>query len=301
MATNTLNNDNIGFFSQAWDAIAPKNPVHGRRQFHIIPESLEHTIGALVYRSEVHGGRHGLCYEVCKEFKDASGRPVSFERLVRETGEKIAKTSDRPDLPYLFKVLDIRKENAWCMPGGKIAFYEGLVKAFQNETRDFGVGTFTLEEKIAAVLGHEIVHAAARHSTTAFEFGLIVSAIVTALYEAIALVFSDDEGELSKNLPWPIEFVLDKLHYLAITLITSPGDRAAEFESDKFGMVYLHRAGYRPEAAIWLQEFFASQEISTENKVLDWALSFFETHPDSKERADANRETLKLIQNGTLR
>lgn len=304
MSTIVLNNDknvNVGFFNSAWDALCPTNPVNGKRQLHLIPESVEHTIGALVYKSAVEDGWVNPSYEICKEFKAADGRLMTFERLVRETGEKIAKISDRPDLPYLFRVLDSKQQNAWCMPGGKIAFFEGLIKSLQNEVRDFGVGNFTLEEKVAAVLAHEVVHAAARHGVTGMEFGLFVSAFFTALYEAIALLFMDEEGKLSKNLPWFVELLLDKLHYFSIELATTPLSRACEFEADKYGMVYLERAGFNPEAAIWLQEFFASQEISTENRVIDWALSFFSTHPDSKERADANRETLKLIRDGALR
>ena len=96
-----------------------------------------------------------------KEFKDADGRLMSYERLVRQRRERKSQTLQPPRSPVCVEnPKDIRKENAWCMPGGKIAFYEGLFKAFQNETRDFGVGNFTLEEKIAAVLAHEVVHAA---------------------------------------------------------------------------------------------------------------------------------------------
>ena len=176
------------------------------------------------------------------------------------------------------------------MPGGKIAFYEGLIKAFQNEVRTFGVGGFTLEERVAAVMAHEIVHAAARHSTTIYEFGLLVSFLLTAFYEGITFIFRDEEGDLPDNLPWIVELILDKLHTYSVLLTTTPISRAAEFEADKYGMVYLQRAGYNPEVAVWLQEYLASQEISTENKVLDWALSFFSTHPDSKARGRQQRD-----------
>ncbi len=289
-----------GFFNGVWEAVRPKNPVNGQRYFRLIPESLEYTLGALSYKSAIHGS-YDPSRAVCEELKTSEGRKMSFERLVRETGEKIAKISDRPDLPYMFKVVDAKEDNAWCMPGGKIAFYEGLIKSFQNETRDFGVGSFGLEEKIAAVMAHEIVHAAARHSATAFEFWLAISILLTAFYEGIAIIFRDVDGNLPDNLPWVVELVLDKVHAISMTLITTPGSRAAELEADKYGMVYLQRAGYNPEVAVWLQEYFASQEISTESKVLDYALSFFSTHPDSTDRAEANRETLKLIRDGALR
>ena len=186
------------------------------------------------------------------------------------------------------------------MPGGKITFYEGLIQAFQNESRDFGVGTFTLEEKVAAVLSHEIVHAAARHSATASEFGLLLSLLLSGVYEVIASVFKDEDGNIPPGLPSIIELLLTQLHTLSFSLATASRSRVHEFEADKYGMVYLKRAGYNPEVMVWLQEFFASQQIKTDVRIIDWSISYFSSHPYSEERAVANRKTLQQIEAGAL-
>src|SRR5690606_7503443 len=71
---------------------------------------------------------------------------------VNEVGQKLARASHRPNLPYEFVVLNNDVPNAWAMPGGKIAINRGLLVLLEDESQ------------LAAVLGHEVVHAAARHS-----------------------------------------------------------------------------------------------------------------------------------------
>ena len=73
-----------------------------------------------------------------------------LNRYVREVGARLARASDRA-LPYEFVVLNNSTPNAWALPGGKIAVNRGLLVELDNEA------------ELAAVLGHEIVHAAARH------------------------------------------------------------------------------------------------------------------------------------------
>ena len=286
-------NSEMSFTETALDFLAPKNPVTQERQFRIIPEWWVHTIGTIAY----YGATQKLSNKHCKYDTDLQGRPLSFKQLIRETGMKIAEKSDRPDLPYAFRAVASKVENAWCMPGGKIAFYEGLIRAFESEYRDFGVGTFTLEEKVAAILGHEIAHAAASHVSRGYELGLLVGFILSSVADLLVAFFGDEEGDVH----WVIDTILYRLHYLSYALIITSRSRPNEFEADKYGMVYLQRSGYNPAVAIWLQEFFASDEPKTGIKVMDWAMSYFFLHPYAQERAKANRETLKLIQAGVLR
>ncbi len=286
-------NPEMSLTETALDFLAPKNPVTQERQFRIIPEWWMHTMATISY----YGATHKLSNKHCKYETDSQGRPLCFKQLIRETGMKIAQKSDRPDLPYAFRAVASKVENAWCMSGGKIAFYEGLIRALESEYRDFGVGTFTLEEKVAAVLGHEIAHAAASHGPRGYELGLVVGFILSSAADLLVALFGDEEGDVH----WVIDTILSRLHFLSYALITTSRSRPHEFEADKYGMVYLQRAGYNPAVAIWLQEFFASDEPKTGVKVMDWAMSFFISYPYSQERAKANRETLKLIQAGILR
>ncbi len=297
MSSNSLvinQKQDSGYFTSVLDYVAPRNPVNKARQFHILPEWVENAAGALAYKSSLRSDNHNPSYELCRHDE----RP--FQDLIRETGEKIAQVSDRKDLPYRFTVIDSKTQNAWCMPGGKIAFYEGLIQALENESRDFGVGTFTLEEKVAAVLSHEIVHAAARHSASRSEFSILASLFLTGIYELIASVFRDEDGKIPAGLPSIIELVLNQLYTLSFSLISSSKSRVHEFEADKYGMVYLKRAGYDPKVMVWLQEFFVSKQIKTDVRIIDWAMSYFSSHPYSDERALANRKTLQQIEAGNL-
>lgn len=83
---------------------------------------------------------------------------------VQQVGQKLARVSDRPDLPFEFVVLNSSVPNAWALPGGKIAVNRGLLVLLEDEA------------ELAAVLGHEIVHAAARHSAAAMSQQTLLNA-----------------------------------------------------------------------------------------------------------------------------
>jgi predicted Zn-dependent protease len=86
---------------------------------------------------------------------------------VAGVGQKLAAVSDRA-LPYEFVVLNSSVPNAWALPGGKIAVNRGLLMELQSEA------------ELAAVLGHEIVHAAARHGALAMQRGILLQTAVLA-------------------------------------------------------------------------------------------------------------------------
>ena len=76
---------------------------------------------------------------------------------VSEVGRRVAVASSRPELPYEFTVINSSEPNAWAMPGGKIGVTRGLLVQLESE------------DELAAVLGHQIAHAAARHGTKVLE------------------------------------------------------------------------------------------------------------------------------------
>ena len=115
------------------------NPVTGKSELVLMSESAEIAIGTKHYRpnQQAEGGLYLMDPELTS--------------YVNQVGARLAAVSDRP-LPYEFVVLNDSIPNAWALPGGKIAINRGLLLALENEA------------ELAAVLGHEIVHAAARHS-----------------------------------------------------------------------------------------------------------------------------------------
>src|SRR5690606_18919804 len=149
---------------------------------------------------------------------------------VREVGMKMAQVSDRPDLPYDFVVLNNSVPNAWAMPGGKIAINRGLLVLLEDEAQ------------LAAVLGHEIVHAAARHSVQQqsraglLQIGLQVAQVATQGTEYGGLITAG--AGAGANL-WFAKYGRDQ-----------------ELQSDNKGIDYMVKAGYDPRAAVELQETF---------------------------------------------
>src|SRR5690606_41050373 len=101
-------------------------------------------------------------------------------RYVQQVGQKVAAHADR-DLPYEFVVLNNPVPNAWALPGGKIAVNSGLLAELDSEA------------ELAAVLGHEIVHAAARHSAQQVERGTLLQLGVLAA----GIAASDEYADLA--------------------------------------------------------------------------------------------------------
>lgn len=225
------------------------NPVTGRNELALIPESKELGLGAEQYAPSRQS--QGGDYTTHSEVSD----------YVAGVGKRLAAVSDRA-LPYEFSVINDSTPNAWALPGGKIAVNRGLLTELKNEA------------ELAAVLGHEIVHAAARHGAKGMERGILLQGAVMAAGIATSnSAFSDLVGSGAGA---------------AAQLVTQKYGRDAESESDYYGMKYMHLAGYDPRAAIGLQETFVRL---SEGKKQDWISGLFSSHPPSQERVEANRQT----------
>jgi len=136
----------------------------------------------------------------------------------------------RPDAPgwsWEVNVITSTQINAWCMPGGKIAFYSGLIEQLQ-----------VTDDEIAAVMGHEIAHALREHgrerASQAMAQGIGIAVVGTAL----------GVGGLGQDLT---QLVLD-------LTFNMPNSRTDEIEADRIGVEVAARGGYDPRAAITLWE-----------------------------------------------
>lgn len=236
------------------------NPVTGQRELGLISESEEIAIGENNYLAgqQMQGGRY-------------TTDPV-LNDYVASVGDRLAAVSDRPGLPYEFVVLNNSVPNAWAMPGGKIALNRGLLVEMDSEA------------ELAAVVGHEIVHAAARHSARQMERGLLLQLGV------VAVAIGTQDEELAPLLIGGAA--------VAAGLISQRYSREAELEADLYGMHYMHRAGYNPEAAVDLQQTFVRLSQGRES---DWLQGLFASHPPSAERVESNRRTAeKLGRQGSM-
>ena len=237
-----------------------RNPVTGKTELQLVSEQQEIQIGVQNYLAsrQSQGGDWVV--------------DADLGNYVSSVGKKLVKVSDRSDLPYEFTVLNNSVPNAWALPGGKIAVNRGLLVELNNEA------------ELAAVLGHEIVHAAARHGAKAMERGMLLQAGVMGLGVAVG---DKDGGAL-----------LVGAGALGAQLIGKKYGRDAESESDRYGMTYMARAGYDPRAAITLQESFVRLFKGEKS---NWLEGMFASHPPSQERVEANKATAAtLAASGTL-
>lgn len=193
---------------------------------------------------------------------------------VNQVGRKLAAVSDAPNLPYEFVVLNNDVPNAWAMPGGKLAINRGLLVSLEDEAQ------------LAAVLGHEIVHAAARHGASAKTQQLLVGAGVALTGIAIA----------SKKPEYAILAV--GAMGVGATAWNSKYSRDHETQSDIYGIKYMVKAGYDPQAAVELQELFVRMFDKGDS---NWLEGLFASHPPSADRVMVNRAEVAKYPKGGAR
>ena len=234
------------------------NPVTGERELVLVGVERQIQMGEQNYApmQQAQGGQYDIDPELTE--------------YVQGVGQKLAAVSDL-DLPYEFVVLNNSVPNAWALPGGKIAINRGLLTALDSEA------------ELAAVLGHEIVHAAAGHSANQIERGMLLQGLVLGT----AVATSDSDYGRLAVLGANVGAQLVNLRY----------GREAELESDYYGMQYMAEAGYDPQGAVSLQKTFVelSEEQGTDR---NWLAGLFSSHPPSQERVQANIETARSLPPG---
>ncbi len=223
------------------------NPVTGQKEFTLMSASQEVATGEEKYG--IYQQQQGGVYVVDPE----------LNLYVKQVGKQLAQASQRPNLPYDFVVLNNSVPNAWALPGGKIAVNRGLLALLDDEAQ------------LAAVLGHEIVHAAARHAARQ----MTQAALMDAGLKATGIAAQKSEygqwilagAGLGANL-W-------QAHY----------GRDQELEADRYGTQYMSAAGYDAQAAVELQQKLMALSEGKQKGMLD---NLFASHPPSKERVERN-------------
>ncbi|MBI5431200.1 MAG: M48 family metallopeptidase [Planctomycetes bacterium] len=188
-------------------------PVTGRTSFNPFSIENDKTLGAQSYA------------EVMKTSKLADSRPE--HAMVQRCVDRLVAVADDPgNFDWEVHLIDEPETvNAWCMPGGKMAVYTGILPVTEDETG------------LAVVMAHEIGHAVARHGTESLvqQFGLSV------IVELLAGKNADMWGSV------------------ATASITLPNSRDHELEADEIGLIYMARAGYDPDQAIAFWQRMAAQ------------------------------------------
>ena len=220
------------------------NPATGQRQFMLISES-----------EEIEMGR-----EADGPITESFGlyESEALQAMVTNLGNEMASRSERPTLPWSFKLVDDPMVNAFALPGGFIFITRGIMASLNSEA------------ELAGVIGHEIGHVTARHSASQMsrqqfqQIGVGVGSILSSDVASVAGVLSAGLGLLN-------------LRY-------SRGD---ESQSDELGVRYMTRAGYDPNALVGVFQTLALAGGGG-GSVPGWAT----THPDPVNREEDVREII---------
>lgn len=233
-----------------------QNPVTGKRDFLLVSEDWELQIGAQQYLPlrQSQGGDYVV--------------DPGVERYVQSVGRRLAAKSDRM-LPYEFNVINDSTPNAWALPGGKISINRGLLVELKSEA------------ELAAVLGHEIVHSAAKHGAKGqtrgigLQLGVLTASVIGA---------REGYGQQAQLLS-----------SVGAQIINSQYGQGAELESDRFGMNYMSRAGFDPQGAVGLQRTFVELSKGQQSNTLS---RLFASHPPSQKRVEENIKTAQGLKKG---
>ena len=210
-------------------------PVTDRIQLLLTTSGYENQLGAEAYE------------EYKNEYSISNNK--EYNQALNRCGEKISKIANQNEFDWQFVVLESSIQNAFCLPGGKVAVYTGLIDLMKNEA------------ELAFVVGHEIAHAVARHSGERMSWGYLQ----TLGGILVDLGFQND--------------VINDIYGTGTQLgVILPFSRSNESEADFIGLLYMAEAGYNPEASV---EFWSRFSQGSGSGILG---NLMITHPCDKDR-----------------
>jgi predicted Zn-dependent protease len=202
---------------------------------------------------------------VDKERESKDKRLKAIVSRVAERVGKAAESMDKPDFAWEVRLVDKDTPNAFCLPGGKIVVYTGMLKYAKNEAG------------LAAVVAHEVAHAVARHGGERLSQKLALHGAIAVGEEAL----KKKDGRVSGTG----RLVLGALGLGGTVGVLLPYSRVHELEADQIGQMYMAKAGYDPAESVrlWIR-------MSKINKppIPEW----LSTHPADGERVRKLKESL---------
>lgn len=229
-------------------------PITGRKQLNVVPDSFINSMAMQEYSSFLKSPDNKLSTDASKTaMVQRVGRSIadSVERYMRSSG----MTDEIADYKWEFNLVESKEKNAWCMPGGKVVVYTGILEVAQNDAG------------LAVVMGHEIAHAVAKHGSERMSQSLMAAAGGVALDAAL-----DEQSSETKTL------FLAAYGVGTSVAILLPYSRTHEKEADRLGMIFMAMAGYNPQEAVgFWQRMSADKEGG---KVPE----FLSTHPAGESR-----------------
>lgn len=197
------------------------------------------------------------------EFKSKAkiSQNKEWNEMIRRVGERVTKATGE-NFEWEFVLVENEEHNAWCMPGGKIAFYTGIMPVLKTEAA------------VAAVMGHEIAHATRRHGLKGYSRAIQENRAGIAV--GLASIVGSEllcKTEACKTLTK----IGGATAALGITFFSRKFSRTDETEADTYGLEYMAKAGYDPSESIKVWERMSA---SGGAKVPEW----MSTHPSDSNR-----------------
>jgi len=233
------------------------NPLTKKSQLTLLPESELQAMGAQQYQTFLNSNR----VISPSNNRDAEMVRRVGQRITRAVGEYYAQngiTEKLNGFNWDYNLVDDKAVNAWCMPGGKIVVYTGLLPISQNEAA------------LAVVVGHEVSHALLQHGNQRMSQGLLQELGGVALSVAVA------------NKPAETQNLFLAAYGAGTTVgVMLPFSRKQELEADRFGLIWTAMAGYNPQEAIPLWERMEKASQGGQKPP-----EFLSTHPSEGTRID---------------
>ncbi len=240
-------------------------PITDRKQLKLIPEHKLNAQAAKIYEQVKAKEKLSTDTTKLKEIKDiGKNMEIVISKYFNEKG-----TGD-PTIGFDWEYILIENDkvkNAWCMPGGKIAIYSGILKVTKNKNG------------LAAVMGHEIAHAVAKHSVERASRGVL-------LQTSASVIDILSGGKLSKV---NTATGMDTVGLLAQVGIMNPFNRKQETEADYLGMIFASMSGYDIRETVNLWERMKDSNKGKEPP------EFMSTHPSSSNRIKQIKEWMNEI------
>lgn len=238
-------------------------PITGRSQLNLIPASEMNSLSFQQYNDFLKTNK------LSTNKKDAEMVKRVGQRIQKAVETYFAQNNLSKELEgynWEFNLVESPDVNAWCMPGGKVVVYTGILPITKDETG------------LAVVMGHEIAHAVAQHGAERMSQGLLQQLGGAALSVALK-----DEPETTRNLFGAAYGIGTEVG------IMLPFSRTHESEADHLGLIFMSMAGYDPNAAVDFWTRMASQSGSKPPE-------FLSTHPSDETRiADIKKELLEAL------
>jgi predicted Zn-dependent protease len=222
-------------------------PYTKRSQLMLMSESEEMRLGVAAYNQVLS--------------KERLVTDPAIVGVVQRIGERIARAAEKPEYQWQFSVIDNPKTvNAFALPGGKVAVYTGLFPVAKDEGG------------LAAVIGHEVAHALARHGAERMSQGTVLQLGGAVLGAAVGT-----------QAPALSNAVMAAYGLGAQVGVLLPFSRSQESEADHIGMILMAKAGYDPESALFLWQRMEASEKG--GKPPQW----LSTHPSAATRQEQIR------------